>query len=557
MEERQKWGEVSKFANSIVVKIIFLVLVVALPLNGMLLLVTKNSMDTLENQTIYSNQTTLNTFMTRLDSDLRAADTFLFGMIDSGVNFWKLMQAKGEDERKLAEFNLHSQFEQQIFLDERIAGLFWYREDEPVLLSMRRSYLSDQKNLESYLVEEGNERANDGWYLFELPGGGRYLGHIIKAYNAYVGGLVSVDEIIDELTADFEYHDKIVFIGEAIPKMEGKDAICISAATGLNNSDFLCGVMLSRREILEKLPWLQKTNYYIAVFLLLLIPVYFWIIKKILIDPLRRINRAMQKIKMDNIRYRIAPRRSSTEFEVIDETFNSMMEEIRRLKIEKYEKQIEKQKLEVKNLQLQVRPHFLLNTFHLIYSLAQVKDYAAIQDMVLYLTKFYREGIRKNDDFWSIKRELEFVDNYLNICHMRYPDCFVCEKIVSENLLSQRIPSMLIYNFVENSIVHVVKMGSFVTIRIAIMLESTQLKIVIEDDGMGIAPEIMEQIQNRQAVQKRGEKHIGILNCRKRLEMIYGAEAQLEIRTAESEGTEVHIRIPLEKTDGEKVVGGK
>lgn len=46
--------------------------------------------------------------------------------------------------------------------------------------------------------------------------------------------------------------------------------------------------------------------------------------------------------------------------------------------------------MELKNLQLQIHPHFLLNTFNLVYTLAQRKETGAIQDIVIYLSEYFR-----------------------------------------------------------------------------------------------------------------------------------------------------------------------
>lgn len=46
-----------------------------------------------------------------------------------------------------------------------------------------------------------------------------------------------------------------------------------------------------------------------------------------------------------------------------------MADQIKTLKIENYEKELDRQKMELKNLQLQIHPHFLLNTFNLVYTL--------------------------------------------------------------------------------------------------------------------------------------------------------------------------------------------
>ena len=56
---------------------------------------------------------------------------------------------------------------------------------------------------------------------------------------------------------------------------------------------------------------------------------------------------------------------------------------LKTLKIENYEKELARQRMELRNLQLQIRPHFLMNMFNLLYSFAQIENYQSIQKLAL------------------------------------------------------------------------------------------------------------------------------------------------------------------------------
>ena len=59
-----------------------------------------------------------------------------------------------------------------------------------------------------------------------------------------------------------------------------------------------------------------------------------------------------------------------------------MADRIQDLKIEVYEKELDRKQMELSNLQLQIRPHFLLNTFNLIYTLAQRGQEKDVQQVI-------------------------------------------------------------------------------------------------------------------------------------------------------------------------------
>ena len=67
-----------------------------------------------------------------------------------------------------------------------------------------------------------------------------------------------------------------------------------------------------------------------------------------------------------------------------------MADRIQDLKIEVYEKELDRKQMELSNLQLQIRPHFLLNTFNLIYTLAQRGQEKDVQQVILYLSDYFR-----------------------------------------------------------------------------------------------------------------------------------------------------------------------
>lgn len=58
------------------------------------------------------------------------------------------------------------------------------------------------------------------------------------------------------------------------------------------------------------------------------------------------------------------------EFSEMKETFNSMLESIRNLKVSAYEQQLQAQEAKLQYLQIQIRPHFYLNCLKNLYALS-------------------------------------------------------------------------------------------------------------------------------------------------------------------------------------------
>ena len=75
--------------------------------------------------------------------------------------------------------------------------------------------------------------------------------------------------------------------------------------------------------------------------------------------------------------------------------------------------------------------------------------------------------------------------------------------------------------------------------------------ISVTDTGRGMGEEVLNKISNGEIyLDKRGEKHIGIWNCRRRMEVFYGSDTKFSIVSKPEEGTQVWIELPLiDKTE--------
>ena len=111
------------------------------------------------------------------------------------------------------------------------------------------------------------------------------------------------------------------------------------------------------------------------------------------------------------------------------------------------------------------------------------------------------------------------------------------------------MPPLLIQNFAENAIKHSLKIGNQIDIFvIAQPLGEDRIRIRVLDTGQGIAPEIVEKINEfrRTGVRQEG-LGIGIQNAIERLSVLYGADTTFEIDRDEPHGTRIEIVLPLRR----------
>lgn len=537
-----------KLRESVITKIFLLILLLALSLSIMLVYVTYDSMKIMEKHTGEAIENTLNIFMAQLDRDMKAVDRYLSEM-GKDIFFLQMVQKKNEDKYTLARINLNREFNEQIAVNPRIIGIFYYKEGQEMLLNIRSPFLSKKDSLEDALMDkivDGQSR----WKIVSVDDE-CFLVDVMDQGTSFLGGMISISEILEEIEESFSYKEMQFFLEEKAKQSENGYMV-VTSRSRIYGVELVLSMILSRKEIIEQLPVIQKRNYYISLLLLLVTPLVLLILRRIVLVPLEKLSLAMEMIKMEQTDFRIPEYRTSYEFQNINHTFNSMMDQIMCLKIDNYERKLEKKKIELSNLQLQIRPHFLLNSFNLLFNLAQMKDYEKIQKMVLCLVSYFRKSMCGMEEIRKVKDEIMLVENYLELSKIRYRSSFEVNIEVEERVKEEQIPPFLIYTFVENTISHGLKVGEKILISIKVFEKDDKINIVVEDNGNGISPEILEKIRRGDIVHKEGEEHIGVWNCRKRLEYQYGEEAVVVVESKYGEGTKVMVVVPMTSLYKEK-----
>src|SRR6266568_2753950 len=187
-------------------------------------------------------------------------------------------------------------------------------------------------------------------------------------------------------------------------------------------------------------------------------------------------------------------------------------------------------------LSSQINPHFLFNTLNTVSSLIRYDpDRARI--VLVKLSNILRRLLRKHETFVSLKEELGFVDDYLDIEVARFGrDNLEIVKQIDDQTLETFIPNMLLQPIVENCLKHGLAPkleGGRIHLRTA--NRDGRLLIEIEDNGVGIPEE------KRPNVYVEG---IGLSNVRERLRVLYGDDFLLHIRSQPGEGTLIQIQVP-------------
>ena len=292
----------------------------------------------------------------------------------------------------------------------------------------------------------------------------------------------------------------------------------------------------------QYLSLVQKVIMAASIIIVILVICSVFLYRRYIFSPMRHVEKAIRQVEQGNWDYRITEPGHSTEFDSINRNFNTMAGEIHNLKIDVYEKEIERQQTELEYLHYQIKPHFILNVINTINSMAQIRETGLIQKMTQYLSGYVRYTFRKDHSMPTIREELENVKNYLNMQLLRFSDSIECEMDMESRVMDQKIPAMTIMTFVENIMKHAFDMYDCIKITIKGFIdEDGILHLIIKDSGTGFTEEALEHIRTCESIGEGG-KQVGIVNIKKRLRLIYGDQAK--ILASNEDGAKIEILLP-------------
>ncbi len=238
------------------------------------------------------------------------------------------------------------------------------------------------------------------------------------------------------------------------------------------------------------------------------------------------------------------------ELAAVGERFDDLFQELQNLKIALYEKELVKQQMEMEYLKEQLRPHFFLNCLNLIHSIAEQAKQYDIGDMVGTLSEYVRYVFMDSHSLKCIAEEINHIENYLEICHLRYGDMHEFQCIVEDGVEQCEIPTLLLQTFVENAVKHASRMDEKISISLYAAREhyeeGDRLYLSISDTGKGFPKDILEAIKRDEPIIYGGREHVGIKNAMRRLQVLYQEDAYIKISNmAEDYGTVVEIFLPI------------
>jgi two-component system sensor histidine kinase YesM len=566
--------------NSLRTKLFSGLLIIIVPLIIVVIVNNYYSVQVVRNQVAQSNKNMLSLYMGQIDRTLQEVDNYLINMTQTDMDLLDLDTYKTSNENNYtkAKLRLFKTISDDVRYYQGIDLFFMYsKKNQELVMTQNFGSGVEERNTVSKEIQRLLEEITvipemQSWYTGQVNGQ-YYLYRVLKAGDVYVGAWVNAKKLVVPLQLiNLGPHGGALLASEHLKPMSLGDLIeqkgiqlkitQESYTLSGNHSDYLVMgeqsgkgnfylfALIPENTVLEQLPYIQRISSVISIgaagFLLLFII----FMRKVFLLPINKIIMAMRKLGDGQWNSRIEHYPTSTEFEIMNETYNRIITEVEHLKINVYEEQLKHQRAELKHLQLQINPHFFLNSLNIIYNLATVKDYRLIHEMTKCLVAYFRFMFRSNSYLVTLKDELLHTKNYLKIQEMRFPGSLSYKVEAPDAALSLQVPPLIIQTMVENSIKHAVNMDQPIQIDIRAEFEEAGeerwINIHIEDTGAGFPEQVLAQLHEDVDLTSEEGEHIGIWNVRRRLHLLYSNKASISFNNIVGKGAAVRIRIPTD-----------
>ncbi len=283
-----------------------------------------------------------------------------------------------------------------------------------------------------------------------------------------------------------------------------------------------------------------------ALMSLLAILIYVISTYKFVHKPLLILVQSFRKMEGGTFDMQIQHKRSD-EFGYLYDRFNHMLKRLQTLIDQDFKQKLMMQKAELKQLQSQINPHFLYNSFFILNSLAKTGDQERIELFTNMLGEYFRFITRNGEDNVKLSDEVRHSRMYTEIQKLRFSRRIAVEfQELPEELALVKVPRLIIQPIIENAYEHSLeKLPGEGLLRVSFEATSDEIRISVEDNGADITDDEIAELEKRLEDTDQSHEMTGLINIHRRIVLTYGKGSGLFLSRSCLNGLKVVIVITL------------
>lgn len=287
----------------------------------------------------------------------------------------------------------------------------------------------------------------------------------------------------------------------------------------------------------------------LGLVLLLGLSIGLWLTFRRYQHQLKAIVASVQDVSDGNLSARVPVDLNPTDLRTLADGINAMLEEIHEHINTIYQLQIAQQEANRKALQAQINPHFMSNTLEYIRMAALDADQPELANVVYSFAAL----LRNNTDLsprTTIKQELKFVEKYVFLYQVRFPDRLAYQFQVAPEVADVALPKFSLQPLVENYFVHGVdfaRQDNALSVKAWRQGQTVYIKIINNGRPLTAAEVEAVNVKMRQPLDAEQQKSIGLQNVYSRLLDTFGESFTMAISSDGQQGVTVNVQFDLKE----------
>ena len=258
---------------------------------------------------------------------------------------------------------------------------------------------------------------------------------------------------------------------------------------------------------------------------------------------------AFAHMEQGDLKHRISLGTASA-FDSVYASYNHMMEKMEAYVESNLRQQILVSNANFKQLQAQINPHFMYNSYYILYRLIKKGDMESSLALAEHLGHFYRYITRNAGDEKRLSEEVEHARTYATIQQFRFREMLHVDIAQPpEGIAQTYVPRLIIQPILENAFKYAYESAADGTMKLCVSYDvrgERSFDIVVENSGE-IQDETIDAIRENLACKDVDIETTALVNIHRRLRIYFGDESGLTLSRSELGGLCVRMRIEDER----------
>ena len=255
---------------------------------------------------------------------------------------------------------------------------------------------------------------------------------------------------------------------------------------------------------------------------------------------------AFDHMEKNDFSYRIEVQNENDFFHSVYEKYNHMAETMQQYIETNLQQKILVSQSNLKQLQSQISPHFMYNSYYVLYRMIRRGDQENSLHLAEYLGSFYHYITRNADDEKHLSEEIEHAENYARIQKYRFRDNLHVEIAKPDECIADvYVPRLILQPILENAFKYAYESGNGDPMRLELGYEirsDRDFDIIIENSGE-ISDETLQSLNEKLQSTDMQMETTAIININRRLKLYFGDKSGLLVGRSELGGLKVIVHV--------------